>query len=470
MKQFILSTSISPTSLSRMAIIGVAVGFYGLTMGSASAAQGDVRAVDSMYTCIDNQTKRAAKSRNEQKFRSALRAKTLEAVKDRKQHLQGEKFSDATLEQQYQRLNQIIASGNKALKGDKVVRPTYHMGKIKAERENLLAQLDRKAQIARDPNTSTEQLITNHCETSWGLRVIAAAGRKWRGQINNDTLSTRNAVAKAYWVAAKKPNGKDPSRFDRQIAQFQKDLDNLVLPRNGIVGVSTLNPSDGEIKDAFKKNLYQPQQQLRKEIVVNNQQIKASMKPKAIKPTGKNKYGYVQLPANNDLYYIYGSDKANTGDGGSTPSYQRYGKPALVNMFQSVAIKFHEKYPETKLVVGDLNAIAGHASHKNGVDIDVYAQNRMAADMRGKNRNAKSVERTITLGKLFMDTRKVDVIFYNDAAVIRQVNAYAKKNKLPGRMESSNPTHEFHFHVRMKAKAGPYDNCARSGADKNCFR
>lgn len=464
---------ISPKTLARGLLIAIVIGVYGSTTVSAPA-QANARAIDSMYTCIDANTKRAearaANPRGEEKFRSALRTKTLEAVKDRKELLQGKKFSDATLEQRYQKIDKIIASGNQALKGNKVDKPSYHLGKIKAERDNLIAQLETKAQIARDNNTSTEQLIANHCETSWGLRVFAAAGRKWQGQANNDTLSARNAVAKAYWVAAKKPKGKDPSQFDRQIAQFQKDLDELVIPRTGVVGTSTLNPKDGEIKEAFAKHLIQPQKQLRKEIADNNQQIKKLMAPKAIKPTGKNKHGYVQLPTNNDLYYIYGSEKANTGDGGTTPAYQRYGKPALVSMFQNVAIKFNEKYPETKLVVGDLNAIAGHASHKNGLDIDVYGQNRMAADMRGKNRNAKSVERTITLGKLFMDTKKIDVIFYNDPVVIRQVNAYAKKNNLPGHMEASNSSHEFHFHVRMKGKSGPYDSCAQAGADKNCFR
>lgn len=469
MKQEIASVRIDPKIISKSMVLAVVVAVYGLTVGSA-AAQGNVRAVDSMYTCIDANTKKAARatdSRSQKEFRTELRKKTVAAVEDRKQHLQGKKFSNEALEQQYQRINTIIASDSQA---PNVVKPTYHLSNIKAERENLLEQLNEKARIAHDTSTPTDKLITNHCETSWGLRALAVAGRKWQGQINNDTLSTRNAVAKAYWTAAKKPKGKNPAQFDKQIAQFQKDLDELVIPRNGVVGVSTLNPKDGEVKNAFKDHLYQPQKQLRKEIVTNNQQIKKLMAPKAIKPTSKNKYGYVQLPTNNELYYIYGSDKANTGDGGSTPSYQRYGKATLVNMFQNVAIKFNEKYPETKLVVGDLNAIAGHASHKNGVDIDVYAQNRMAADMRGSNRNGKSIERSIVLGKLFMDTKKIDVIFYNDPAVISQVNAYAKRNNLPGHMEPSNSSHEFHFHVRIKGKAGPYDNCAQPSAAKNCFR
>lgn len=466
MKQKTIHIRLSPKSISKGVIIAIIIAVYGSTTSSVSA-QSNVQAVDEMYTCIDNTTIKANSKtnvRDQQKFRTELRKKTLEAVKERKQHLQNKKFSDATLEQRYQKINAIVTSGKQT---PKVVKPTFHMGKIKTERDNLLAQLDKKAQVARDANASTDQLITNYCETSWGLRVLAVAGRKWQGQIDNDALSARNAVATANWVAAGKPAGKDPSRFDNQIAQLQKILDDLVIPAKGLVGTSTLNPKNGGEKNAFNERLYKPQKQLQKDIVANNKQIKKVATPKAIKPTNKRN-GYVQLPANNDLYYIYGSDKANTGDGGSTPSYQRYGKPVLVAMFQNVAIKFNKLYPETKLVVGDLNAIEGHTSHKNGLDIDVYGQNRMVADMRGNNRNGQSIERTVALGKLFMDTKKIDVIFYNDPVVIRQVNAYAKKNNLPGHMEASNASHEFHFHVRIKGKPGATDYCAQATRDKKC--
>lgn len=473
MKQAIFSTQIH----SRNTWIGVVtiifVVIYGFVTSLTAAAQGNVRAIDSMYTCIDRYNKKAEASAKtssgEREFRSTLRNETLKGVKDRKEHLNKQKFSDSDVDKEYRRLDKLVDTGNKNLGDSRVVKPKYHMATIQAERDNLLAQLDRKAEIARDPNITTNKLVENHCETSWGLRALAVAGRKWRAQVNTDTLSTRNAIAKAYWAAAQKPKDKDPSQFDEQIAQFQRYLDETPLPRTGIVGVSTLNPKNGDAKNAFQKHMYDPQKQLRKEIVANSQKLQKAMTPRVVKPTKKNKYGYVQLPANNELYYIYGSSKAKTGDGGATPSYQRYGKPALVAMFQDVAVQFRKKYPETKLVVGDLNAIAGHASHKNGVDIDVYAQDHMAADMRGAHRNAKSVERTVALGKLFMDTRKIDVIFYNDPAVIRKVNAYAQQNNLPGRMESSNSTHEFHFHVRIKDRAGPYDNCARSGAARDCF-
>lgn len=477
MKQSIFSLSLSPRSLW-IGVVGVALMIFCGLIGNAEAAtQDNSRAIDSMYTCIDNQTKRASKSLatsgSEIAFRSSLSKDTLKGNAERKAYINKDKrFTNEGLNQKYQELDRIVEAGNRALdsNGGKVARPNYHIENIKAERNNIFTQLDRKAEIARDPNTTTANLITNHCEMSWGLRINVIPGRKWQAQINNDKLNAQNAVATAYWIAAKRPEGKDPTQYDKQISQFQEELNALVIPRVGLVAAGPLNPKDGNANSAFKDRMYDPQKKLTKKIATISQDLKKAMKPKTIKATKKNKYNYVQLPVNNDLYYIYGSDKANAGDGGNTPDYQRYGKPALVKMFQDVAQKFHDKYPETKLVAGDFNAVSGHASHKNGVDMDVYAQNYMAADMRSSHRNNESVERSVALGKMFMDTKKIDLILYNDSVVINKVNAYAQKNHLPGRMQADNSSHEFHFHVRLKAKAGPYDNCAQAGAAKDCFK
>lgn len=455
--------------------IGIVIAVFVLVSGFASstqaATQNNTQAINEMYTCIDRQTKRAqansSSPKAENKFRNILRKETLEGIKQRTDNLNDKKFSNAAFEQEYQKINNMVQAGNKKLGGNKVIKPDYHLVTIKTERDNLLTQLNRRSEIAKNPSTPIDQLITNHCEMSWGLRANAAAGRKWRAQVHVDSLRTRNAVAKAYWVAAQRPAGSNPAQFDTQINQLQRHLDALTFPRTGIVGVSTLNPKNGDTKGAFGKYIYEPQKQLQKKVTANSEKLKKSMTPKPIKPTNKRN-GYVQLPANNSLYYFYGSEMANTGDGGSTPSYQRYGKPALVMMFQNVAIKWNKMYPDLKLVAGDLNAVEGHASHKTGVDMDVYVQDRKAADMRGKHRNNASIKRTIELGKLFMDTKKIDVIFYNDPAVINQVNAYAKRNNLPGRMEKSNATHEFHFHVRIKGKAGSYDDCAKATRSKTC--
>lgn len=431
------------------------------------------KAVDDMYKCIDNWEKLAEKNsstdKSTLKFRSMISERTKNAIKERKAHLNSEKFSNTTLDDKYQKLDNLIASNNKNLRDNKAVKPEYHVKNIKIERDSLLRQLDENLKIASDKNTSTEALIQNHCETSWGLRAYAVAGRKWHAQMNNDTLSARNAIAKAYWIEAQKPKSVNPISYDKDIGVIQNHLDKLIIPSKGIVKVSTLNPKNGDTKTAFKELAYGPQKNLSKNIASDTKKLKKMAQSKIKNISKKNKHGYVQLPADNKSYYIYGSEKANSGNGGSTPSYQRYGSLTLVKVFQNVATQFHKKYPEAKLVAGDLNAISGHATHKNGIDMDVYVQNYLGADMRGNHRNGKSIERSVSLGKMFMNTKKIDVIFYNDSAVNKKVNAYTKKHNLPGRMEPSNSSHEFHFHVRVKAKSGPYDSCAQANAAKNCF-
>lgn len=186
----------------------------------------------------------------------------------------------------------------------------------------------------------------------------------------------------------------------------------------------------------------------------------------------KNKYGYYKLPRspNNELYYFYGYG-SNTGDGGATRPNQRYGTGGLIRVFYSVAHNFHREYPEAKLVAGDLNAVAGHVSHKTGVDIDIYVKDRLGADMRSPYRTQKSVERTVALGKMLMATKKLELIYYNDSEVISKVNAYAATNNITARMKPSNDSHDYHLHVRLSEKGGSADLCAVVGtAASDCFK
>ena len=92
-----------------------------------------------------------------------------------------------------------------------------------------------------------------------------------------------------------------------------------------------------------------------------------------------------------------------------------------------------------------MNASEGHASHEDGRDVDITTANKRAANVKGDP--AFSTE----LGKMFIDTGVIDVIFYNDYEVIDAVNAYAKEKGLPARMEFW-PNHFDHFHVRVLEK------------------
>ncbi|MCA9339008.1 penicillin-insensitive murein endopeptidase [Candidatus Saccharibacteria bacterium] len=386
-------------------------------------------------------------------------------------------FNNQRINDWYKKLDSVTESGNKVLAkfkaSNRVEKPNYHIDKIKLERDNTLAQLQDKKRVLQNSNATVAQLAKNNCEMIWDLRAISYVGRKWRAQFYNDALSARNAIAKAYWIAANKPAGLNPAQFEQTIANVQSKIDKLVIPRTGMVSVAAFNPGDRDPSKVFKETIFNPQSEIRKKIVNNRNKVRkvANKVAQQKAQPEKNKYGYAKLPSspNNELYYFYGARGVKAGDGGSTPSYQRYGKPVVVKTFQEVAEKFHKRFPEAKLVAGDLNAIAGHGSHKNGLDMDVYAQKHLAADMRKPYRNAKSVQRSTALGIMFLETRNVERILYNDSKVIKSVNAYAKKHNLPGRMEANNSTHEFHFHVDFRGKPGPYDNCAQAGAARNCF-
>ncbi len=121
------------------------------------------------------------------------------------------------------------------------------------------------------------------------------------------------------------------------------------------------------------------------------------------------------------------------------------GSKALVDVIYTVAKAWESKYPKNKLIVGDLNAAYGHASHKNGVDVDITTVGMVAANVSGDREKSKE------LGKLFADTGAINLIFYNDSIVQNDFNDYAKKNKLPGNMQSW-PNHDNHFHVRVLDK------------------
>lgn len=149
---------------------------------------------------------------------------------------------------------------------------------------------------------------------------------------------------------------------------------------------------------------------------------------------------YFQLPeAPNGEYQIYSC--AN----------HRYGQKPLLNVIYTVAVGW-KNYTQggSLLNAGDLNA-AGHKSHRWGFDADIVVTDDSAtyiyADSYDKNR-------AVEFGKLFMNTKLMYLIFFNDENVRQAVNAYAAENNLPGEMQYSDG-HEDHFHVRLNIPAGP---------------
>lgn len=120
----------------------------------------------------------------------------------------------------------------------------------------------------------------------------------------------------------------------------------------------------------------------------------------------------------------------------------RCGSKEITAVLYTVAKKWKETYPNSTLRIGDINAASGHLSHKNGVDVDVTVSDRSAANTGG------SRDKSIQLGKWFIDTGIIKMIFYNDTTVQQAVNDYAKSVGKSGYMRSW-PGHENHFHVRI---------------------
>lgn len=125
---------------------------------------------------------------------------------------------------------------------------------------------------------------------------------------------------------------------------------------------------------------------------------------------------------------------------------QHYGSKDLIGALYTVAQRWKQKYPNGRLNIGDLNA-TGHLSHTKGIDVDMDATTNgtdAVADYQRGNYNRAA---TIELGKMFIDTGIIQIIFYNDLFVNSDVNGYAKRTVLDPEIG-----HENHFHVRIDNK------------------
>ncbi len=154
------------------------------------------------------------------------------------------------------------------------------------------------------------------------------------------------------------------------------------------------------------------------------------MQPPNLGPEVGN--GYYRMPDAPNGEYIFSPN---------TPPNERCGSKTLINTIYTVAVNWHKKYPTSRVRIGDLNAPA-HASHKNGIDVDITTEDFSAADTSGDQNKSKE------LGRLFANTGVIKLIFYNDSAVESDFNNYVQEKGLSGNMQYW-PNHEDHFHVRI---------------------
>ena len=128
---------------------------------------------------------------------------------------------------------------------------------------------------------------------------------------------------------------------------------------------------------------------------------------------------------------------------GGTPPESRCGSKQLVSVIYTVAQAWKQKFPDSNLVVGDLNGPGSqHKSHNFGVDVDITTSDRSAANTSGDPEKSKA------LARMFADTKVIKNIFYNDTSVQQDFNAYVASKGYPGKM-SSESGHDNHFHVRL---------------------
>lgn len=159
--------------------------------------------------------------------------------------------------------------------------------------------------------------------------------------------------------------------------------------------------------------------------------------------------GRVQLPEPSAVGNVY--DLNITGN---SPRNEQWGKPELVKVIIAASTEWNSKHPEERIGVGDLDEIGdAHASHKNGVDADLFSNNSIFWHLpnAGVNPNYNKAL-AVELGKYLFDTDSIEWIFYDDPAVVAELTRYVKQNNLHGQIEPWKGTHHDHFHVRIKAE------------------
>lgn len=137
----------------------------------------------------------------------------------------------------------------------------------------------------------------------------------------------------------------------------------------------------------------------------------------------------------------------------------------LLKLVNQTAIRWKAKYPDSRVQTWNFNASGGHASHQNGIDVDIAITNESAANMCSAFYDqpgtcggglSEGACRSIELGKMFLESNIVQMIFYDDQDVDNAIMAYArdagKTNFIiaePWGTQACGAGHHNHFHVRI---------------------
>ncbi len=131
----------------------------------------------------------------------------------------------------------------------------------------------------------------------------------------------------------------------------------------------------------------------------------------------------------------------------------RYGSQQLVCVLHSVGMAYGEQYQgKSRLIINDLTAASGHQTHKTGINVDVNAGGDTAAANHTVSAvGAYSAEHTITLGKMFIDTKVIKTILWCESpgdGTTKALQDYATQLGLKVDIRCY-PGHKNHFHVTV---------------------
>ena len=169
-------------------------------------------------------------------------------------------------------------------------------------------------------------------------------------------------------------------------------------------------------------------------------------------PGGPSGVNGLQSPPNLGAADSQGYYRLPPSAGGSYRTYstpgEQCGSLALIQTLYTVSQAWKARFGGY-LYIGDLNA-SGHKSHRNGVDVDLIAIAGDGSRAADYSRGGYSRDKTIELGKMFVDTGIVTDIGYQDGQAGSAIDAYYREKGQGSSVVRPWSGHDDHFHVRIK--------------------
>ena len=148
----------------------------------------------------------------------------------------------------------------------------------------------------------------------------------------------------------------------------------------------------------------------------------------------------VQLPTSSPYWATWDPALDRVPDRG----YRRYGSAKIIHLLLAVTKEFHDSHPGApRLVIGDISRLGGgpldeHASHQNGLDVDVYYPRLDAREIAPTSVDQVNVPLSQDLLNLFLAARP-EFVF---------VGPHLPLHGPPGVVEPL-VGHDNHMHVRI---------------------